>query len=46
MARLIDLRPVWLPRGTLSNMAQTIMIRFLPWPRLPPFACSMVAIRS
>ena len=39
MARLIDLRPVWLPRGTLSNMAQTIMILFLPWLRLPLFTC-------
>ena len=39
MARLIDLRPVWLPRGTLSNMAWTIMILFLQWPRLPLFAC-------
>ena len=28
MAKLIDLRPVWLPRGTLSNMTQTIMILF------------------
>ena len=39
MTELIDLRPVWLPRGTLSNMAQTIMILFLRWPRLPLFAC-------
>ena len=37
MARLIGLRLVWLPRGTLSNMAQTIMILFLRWPRLPMF---------
>ena len=39
MPRLIDLRLVWLPRGTLSNMARTIMILFLWWPRLPLFAC-------
>ena len=49
MVRLIGLRPVWLPRGTLSNMAQTfffffnmaqtIMIPFLRWPRLSLFAC-------
>ena len=39
MVRLIDLRPVWLPRGTLNNMAQTIMILFLLWLRLPLFAC-------
>ena len=35
----VDLRPVWLPRGTLSNMARTIMILFLRWPRFPLFAC-------
>ena len=29
MVRLIDLRLVWLPRGTLSNMAQTILMLFL-----------------
>ena len=28
MARLISLRPVWLPRGTLSNMVRTIVILF------------------
>ena len=28
MARLIGLRPIWLPRGTLSNMARTILIFF------------------
>ena len=28
MVRLIGLRPVWLPKGTLSNIAQTIMIHF------------------
>ena len=39
MARLIDLRPIWLSRGTLSNMTKTIMILFLRWPRLPLFAC-------
>ena len=39
MARLIGLKPIWLPRGTLNNMAQIIMILFLRWPRLPPFAC-------
>ena len=39
MARLIDLRSVWLLRSTLSNMAWTIMILFLWWPRLPMFAC-------
>ena len=33
------LKTVWLPRGTLSNMARTIMIFFLWWPRLPLFAC-------
>ena len=39
MARLIDLRPAWLPRDTLSNMAWTIMILFLRWLKLPLFAC-------
>ena len=39
MVRLIGLRPVWLPRGTLSNMARTIMVLFLWLPRLPLFAC-------
>ena len=39
MARLIDLRPVWLLRGTISNMAQNTMILFLQWPRLPMFTC-------
>ena len=39
MVRLIGLRPVWLQRGTLSNMAQTIRIHFLRWPRLLLFAC-------
>ena len=34
-----QLKARWLPRGTLSNMAQTIMIHFLRWPRLPMFAC-------
>ena len=29
MVRLIDLRPVWLPKGTFSDIAQTIMIFFL-----------------
>ena len=33
------LKARWLPRGTLSNMARTIMILFLRWPRLPLFAC-------
>ena len=28
MTRLIGLRPVWLPKGTLSNMARTILIFF------------------
>ena len=39
MTRLIGLKLIWLPRGTLSNMTQTIMILFLRWPRLPLFAC-------
>ena len=39
MAGLIGIRSVWFPRGTLSNMARTIMILFLRWPRLPLFAC-------
>ena len=39
MARLIGLRPVSLPRGTLNNMARNIMMLFLRWLRLPMFAC-------
>ena len=39
MARLIGLRSFWLPRGTLNNIARTIMTLFLQWPRLPLFAC-------
>ena len=39
MVRLIGLRPVWLKMGTLRNMAETIMIHFLQWLRLPLFAC-------
>ena len=39
MVRLIGLRPVWLSRGTLSNMAQIIMIPFFQWPKLPLLAC-------
>ena len=49
MARLIGLRPVWLPRGTLGNMARTIMILFLRWPRLSTsvrLLLSMAAMRS
>ena len=34
MARLIDLRPVWLSRGTLNNMAQTIMVFFSPMAKI------------
>ena len=34
-------------KGILSNMALTIMIHFLQWPRLPLFVCfSMAAMRS
>ena len=39
MARLTGLTLVWLRRGTLSNMAWTIMIHFLRWPSLLMFAC-------
>ena len=39
MVRLIGLRPIWLQRGTLSNMAETIMKHFLQWLRLPLFTC-------
>ena len=34
MARLIGLRPVWLPRGTLCNMARTIMMFFSPMAKI------------
>ena len=45
MAKLISLRPIWLPRGTLSNMVQTIMIFFLRWPRLLMFACFFLRLQ-
>ena len=46
MARLIGFRPVWLPRGTLSNMARTIMILFLAKIASVRLLLSMVVIRS
>ena len=48
MARLICLRPVWLPRGTLSNMAWTIMIFFSPMAKIAfvRLLLSMAAMRS